>query len=133
MPQTGLKRHSRSGVYPLLTGILSKAPAHFACAYGGEPWFLPTRMPQVYVNAFVPSEAEGSPPIRKAVYTIYNARHEAVNGDLLALATIPRAHFVDLLRGQELAARIEGDQTILPIGANVSSARPGNSMIPRWS
>lgn len=71
-----------------------------------EP-MIPTLLPQVYVNAF--------PAEKKTVYTIFNARHEAVSGDLLALKPEPGTHFVDLLRMRELTTRTGNGQTIVPI------------------
>jgi hypothetical protein len=68
---------------------------------------IPTLMPQVYANEFPAGE--------KTVYTIYNARNEAVEGDLLSLDAKPGTHVVDLLRHAELSTTRKGNQSVLPI------------------
>lgn len=71
-----------------------------------EP-MIPTLMPQVYANAFPAGE--------KTVYTIYNARSTAVEGDLLRMKSDDGEHFVDLLRAEEISVKRAKGHAVVPI------------------
>ena len=68
-----------------------------------------TEMAGVHANLF-PSAAG-----RKAVYTLYNARHRSVNGPVLAIPTRPDARYRDLWNGAGLTPTRRNGRDVLSV------------------
>ena len=69
-----------------------------------EP-LIPTIQRMVYVNAFSGPD--------KTIYTVYNARHDPVEGDLFEIEHEEGYHFVDLMRGLNVGATERGGRTVI--------------------
>jgi len=52
---------------------------------------------------------------RKAVYTLYNARHRAVDGPVLAVAARPAARYIDAWHGGAISPERRGDRHVISL------------------
>ena len=68
-----------------------------------------TEMAGVYANLFP------CPDGRKAVYTLYNARHRSVTGPVLAIPTRPNARYRDLWNGADVTPRRGNGHDVLEL------------------
>ena len=66
---------------------------------------VPTEMGGVWANAF--------PVAGKTVYTLYNARHRTVRGEVLRVPHTPGATFTDEWHQKPAAVRIDGKEAVL--------------------
>jgi hypothetical protein len=68
---------------------------------------VPTLLGGVFANAF--------PAADRTVYTLYNARHRTVRGDVLSLPWADGAVYEDAWRNEPAAVRRQGDRAILSL------------------